>query len=113
MTRSGLKQNGISMKPKLSSRLVPLFPDLEPLNDLLRTPPRTTEDRLLHIQALGRRIESYIRFMGAVASMGGSSGEAKELAVTIFHERLAELERPLGRIPEKLQRFSAKRTRRA
>jgi hypothetical protein len=112
MTRSGLKQNGISLKPKLSSRLVPLFPDLEPLNDLLRTPPRTTEDRLLHIQALGRRIERYIRFMGAVASMGGSSGEAKELAVTIFHECLAELERPLGRIPEKLQRRVAKRTRR-
>jgi hypothetical protein len=103
MTRSGFENHGVSMKPKVSSRLAPLFPDLEPLNDLLRTPPRTTEDRLLHIQALGRRIEGYIRFMSAVASMGGSSMEAKEVAIAVFHQRLAALEPPLARIPEKLQ----------
>ena len=90
------------MKPKASSRLAPLFPDLEPLNDLLRTPPRTTEDRLLHIAALGRRIQRYIKFMGAVGNMGGSSIEAKNLAVVVFHDCLAALEPQLGNIPKKI-----------
>src|SRR5262245_40712906 len=90
------------MKHKTSSRLVPLFPDLEPLNDLLRTPPRTTEDRLLHIAALGRRIQQYIRFMGAIRNMGGSSIEAKNLAVVVFHDCLAALEPQLGNIPKKI-----------
>jgi hypothetical protein len=110
MTRSGFEQTcKIHMKPKATSRSAPLFPDLEPLNDLLRTPPLSTQDRLLHIQALGRRIDRYIRLMRSVGSMAGSSAEAKELAVAVFHECLAALEPPLGRIPEELQRLSAKR----
>jgi hypothetical protein len=108
MTYSGFKPQSISMKPKVSSRLAPVFPDLEPLNDLLRSPPRTTEDRLLHIAALGRRIERYIRFMESVANMVGSSAEAKEIAVAFFHQRLAALEPALGRIPKKLQDRSTK-----
>jgi len=94
-------------KPRAFARLLPLFPDLEPLNDLLRTPPRTTEDRLLHIEALGRRIESYVRFIGADPGMVGSSVEAKELAIAVFHACLAALEPPLGLIPKKLQRQQA------
>jgi len=90
------------MKPKASSRLAPFFPDLEPLNDLLRTRPRTTEDRLLHIAALGRRIQQYIRFMGAIRNMAGSSVEAKNLAVVVFHDCLANLEPQLGDIPKKM-----------
>ena len=110
MTRSGFEQTcKIHMKPKATSRSAPLFPDLEPLNDLLRTPPLSTEDRLLHIQALARRIDRYIRFMRAVGSMAGSSGEAKNLAVVVFHECLEALEPSLGRIPKKLQRLSEKR----
>ena len=86
--------------------MAPFFPDLEPLNDLLRTPPRTTEDRLLHIEALGRRIESYVRFIGAIPDMVGSSGEAKELGIEAFHACLAALEPPLGRISMNFQRRS-------
>jgi hypothetical protein len=99
------------MKPKTSSRLAPFFPDLEPLNDLLRTPPRTTEDRLLHIAALGRRIQQYIKFMGAIGNLAGSSMEAKELAVVVFHDCLAALEPQLGDIPEKLCCLPARRKR--
>ncbi len=95
------------MKPKVSSRLTHLYPDLEPQNDLLRTPPRTTEDRLLHIAALGRRIQQYIKFMGAIGDMAGSSAEAKELAVVVFHDCLAALEPRLGDIPEEFQCFPA------
>ena len=95
------------MKPKAASRPAPLFPDLEPLNDLLRTPPRTTEDRLLHIAALGRRIQRYIKFMGAVESLGGSSIEAKNLAVGVFHDCLVALEPQLGNIRKKIGRSLA------
>jgi hypothetical protein len=78
---------------------------------LLQDPsmPPSTEDRLSHIQALGRRIDHYIRFMRMVGSMAGSSGEAKNLAVVVFHECLAALEAPLGRIPRRLQRLFDKR----
>jgi hypothetical protein len=44
--------------------------------------------------------------MGAVLSMGNSSAETKELAVTIFHECLATLEPRLGDIPQELRRRS-------
>lgn len=93
------------MKPKSRSRLAPLFPDLEPLNDLLRTPPRTTADRLLHIAALGRRIQQYIKFIEAIRSLAGSSIETKKLAVVVFHDCLAALEPELGDIPEELGCF--------
>jgi len=92
------------MKPKASSRRPPFFPALEPLYDLLRTPPRTTEDRLLHIAALGRRIQQYVRSMRTIGNMAGSSIEAKNLAVIIFHDCLATLEPQLGDIPKKIGR---------
>jgi hypothetical protein len=112
MTRFELEQTSKTLpKARSFARLPPLFPDLEPLNDLLRTTPRTTEDRLLHIEALGRRIASYVRFIGAVPSMAGSSGETKELAIAVFHACLAALEPPLGRIPKKLQRRSPRKAR--
>ena len=95
------------MKPKASSRSIRLFPDLEPLDDLLRTTPQTTADRLLHIAALGQRIQRYIKFIGDIGNMSGSSIEAKELAVVIFHDCLADLEPQLGDIPEELGCYSS------
>jgi len=95
------------MKPKASSRSIRPFPELDPLDDLLRTTPQTTADRLLHIAALGRRIQQYIKFMIAIRNMTGSSSEAKELAVVIFHDCLAALEPQLGDIPEELGCYSS------
>jgi hypothetical protein len=92
------------MKPKAPTRLVKAFPELEPINELLRKPPLTTEDRLMHIQALGQRIEGYIKFMCAVGSLDGSSLELKQTEVAAFYDCLVILEPPLGRIPKKLQR---------
>ena len=88
-------------KPK--SRPPSTFPDLEPLTELLRTPPTTTEERLTHIRALGHKVDTYVRFMCSVNRMSGSSAEVKEKAVAIFYERLLFMEQELGRIQEKLQ----------
>ncbi len=92
------------MKPKSPFRRVQDFPELDPLNNLLRTPPLTTEDRLMHIRALGQRINGYVRFMCAVGTLESCSGEAKQKAVTFFYDCLVTLEPPLGRVPKKLQR---------
>jgi hypothetical protein len=66
-------------------------------------PPCTTEERLLHIEALGKRVHGYVEFMCQVGGMGGTSAEAKERAVVDFYERLTVLERQLGRIHEELR----------
>jgi hypothetical protein len=91
------------MATKTKSRPPSTFPDLEPINELLRTIPTTTEERLTHIRALGQRVRGYVRFMCAVNRLSGSSAEVKEKAVTVFYERLAFAEQELGRIQEKLQ----------
>jgi hypothetical protein len=65
--------------------------------------PSSTEQRLQHMQALGERINGYIQFMGTVATLHGTSGEAKEKAVAAFHERLVALEEQLRRIQENLR----------
>jgi hypothetical protein len=79
------------------------FPDLEPLADLLRTPPLTTEERLTHIRALGRRIQEYIRFMCTVNTLVGSSAEEKHKAVAAFYEALRDSDDRSGRIQDGLR----------
>jgi hypothetical protein len=91
------------MPTKARSRPPAFFPDLEPLADLLRTPPVSTEERLTHIRALGRRIQDYIRFMCAVNKLVGSSAEEKDKAVAAFYEALRDSDDRLGRIHEGLR----------
>jgi hypothetical protein len=67
------------------------------------TPPWTTEERLLRIEAMGQRINGYIRFMCQAGRLNGASAEAKEKAVIAFYERLTVVESELGRIQEDLQ----------
>ena len=76
--------------------------DLDSSNDLLRTIPLNTEDRLAHIQALGHRVGSYVKFMCTVGRMEGSSAESKERAVAVFYDRLYILEQELSRIHDSL-----------
>jgi len=76
--------------------------DLDSSNDLLRTIPLTTEDRLAHIQALGQRVVSYVKFMCMVGRMEGSSIESKDRAVAVFYDRLYILEQELSRIHDSL-----------
>jgi hypothetical protein len=65
-------------------------------------PPLTTEDRLKRIEALGERIAGHVQFMCQVGSLGGSSTEMKERAVTAFYERMIVVESQLGRLREEL-----------
>ncbi len=90
-------------RTKSRSQPEPFFPDLEPLADLLRTPPLTMEERLRHIRALGQRIAGYVRFMSAASHWGGSSAEEKERAVTVFYQQLRAMEQELQRIHESLR----------
>jgi len=72
------------MKPKSPFRRVQDFPELDPLNNLLRTPPLTTEDRQMHIRALGQRIKGYVRFMCAGRHARKLFRGAKQKAVTVL-----------------------------
>jgi hypothetical protein len=91
------------MTTKTKSRSPALRPAAEAPPDPGLTPPWTTEERLQRIQALGQRVEGYVRFICAVGELSGTSAEAKEKAVAVFYERLAILEHQLGRIQEELQ----------
>ena len=66
-------------------------------------PPLTTEERLQRIAALGERVAAYVRFMGEVGGLVGTSGEMKERALTAFYERLAAAESELRRIQDDLR----------
>jgi hypothetical protein len=91
------------MARKTQSRPSPFFPDLDPVAELLRTVPRTTDERLVHIRALGARVAKYVRGIRAAEPANGTSAEAKEKAVAVFYERLASMERQLSRIYEEFQ----------
>ena len=71
--------------------------------DFTTKAPCTTEERLQHILSLGERIQGYIQYMNKVGNMNGTSAEAKERAVVVFHERLVILEQQLNKIQEELQ----------
>ena len=96
---SAARKNSHS-KPNSRSKAAPY--DLDSSNDLLRTTPSTTEDRLAHIQALGQRIVSYVKFMCTVGRLEGSSAESKDRAVAVFYDRLYILEQELARIYDSL-----------
>ena len=66
-------------------------------------PPPTTDERLRDIAAMGQRIHGYVQFMCQIGTLAGTSAEAREKAIAAFHERLAALERQLGRIHDELQ----------
>jgi hypothetical protein len=65
--------------------------------------PCTTAERLLHIEAMGKRVHGYVQFMCQVGALTGTSAEAKKRAVLAFYERLTVLERQLARIQEELR----------
>lgn len=66
-------------------------------------PPLTTEDKLEHIRALGKRVEEHVRFMSKVANLHGVSAEAKTRAVALFYQRLALTESELAEVANNLQ----------
>jgi hypothetical protein len=95
-SRSSAARKNSHTKAKASSH------DLDSSNDMLRTTPLTTEDRLEHIQALGQRVVSYVKFMRTVGRLEGSSAESKDRAVAVFYDRLYLMEQELARIYDSL-----------
>jgi hypothetical protein len=91
------------MARKTASRPSPFFPELDPVAELLRTRPQTTQERLLHIRALGARVAKYVRGIRATDPLNGSSAEAKAKAVAVFYEQLASMEHQLSLIYEEFQ----------
>ena len=90
-------------KTKSSARPVSPPFDGDTHEPLWRTAADTMEERLLGIEALGRRINGYVQFICAARGLNGTSSEAKERAVAAFYERMVVLERQLSRIHEELQ----------
>jgi hypothetical protein len=66
-------------------------------------PLLTMDDRLRAIEATGQRLAGYVQFMCQIGSLSGTSGEAKDRAVTAFYERLLAAEKQLVRIQENLR----------
>ncbi len=91
----------MNVKATPRSTVVRPVPEIPPDTGL--TPPWTTAERLVHIQALGQRVAQHIRFICGASSLNGTSLEAKDRAVAVFYERLRSLEYQLDRIHEDLQ----------
>lgn len=75
----------------------------EPREGYYLTPPNTLDERVHRIEALGQRIDGYVRFMCEIAALNGTSAEAKDRGVTTFYERLVIVESQLRRIHDELR----------
>jgi hypothetical protein len=91
------------MSAKVKTARKPPLIDTFPPIDLGPTILITPEMRREKMCALGVRIEGHIRFMCQADGLAGVSVEAKERALTIFHEHLTWMERELARIGVELQ----------
>jgi hypothetical protein len=85
------------------NRPAPRFPELEPINHLLRSPPMTTEEHLTHVRALGKKIEGYIDSICSAVGPNRASEEVRNKAVRAFYERVHALEQELRRIHDEFQ----------
>ena len=65
--------------------------------------PLILVEQVHRIEAMGKRIDGYIRFMCQIASQSGDSAEVKERAVTAFYEQMIIVERQLGHIHDELR----------
>jgi len=92
----------MTTKPNTSSPTGPVL-QAEARLRASNAPPPTTDERLRDIAAMGQRIHGYVQFMCQIDTLAGTSAEAKQTALVAFHERLAALERQLGRIHDELQ----------
>src|SRR5262245_30990786 len=65
-------------------------------NELPRTPPATTEEFVLHIRLIGKRLDEHVGFMCTAEKLVGTSAEAKCKALSQFYARLHAFEHELG-----------------
>jgi hypothetical protein len=74
-----------------------------PPEDLLARPCVTTEDRLEQIRLLGRKVEEHVKYVARMGALAGTSAEARDRAVMVFHARLVLLEGALARTLDDLR----------
>jgi hypothetical protein len=70
---------------------------------ILQARPCTPEERLHRIQALAGRISGHVQFMCEPGASLGTSGEAKERALSAFYERMVLVEEQLAKIVEQFR----------
>ena len=66
-------------------------------------PPYTLEERLHRIEALGKRMDGYIKYMCEIGTQAGSSNEVKERTVTAFYNQLVLVEAQLAKIHDEVR----------
>jgi hypothetical protein len=91
------------MTAKAKGARLPPPIDIRSSAHLAPTVLTTPETRREQLCALGERVGGHIHFMCQADGLRGVSAEAKERALSTFHERLASLEQELARIREDLQ----------
>ncbi len=87
----------------VQKKLAPHFPELDPIDHLLRIPAVTTQEQQIHVQALGKKIEAYILSICAAGGPNRASGEVRDKAVRAFYECVLAAERELRRIHDDFQ----------
>lgn len=93
----------MATKTKPTKRAITLSSDGKFHDGITLQAPLTMEEHMLRIEALGQRIDGYIRFMCQLATQSGISLEAKERAVHAFYKQMVLVEGQLGRIHNELQ----------
>lgn len=93
----------MAAKAKASSRAAAPAPAVKPKMVSSTPPPLTLDERLHRIQALGQRIDSYVRFMCQINSLTGTSAEVKERGVAAFYEQMVLVEGQLSHIHDELR----------
>ncbi len=81
----------------------PFFPGLDPINELLASPPTTARDYVVHMRILRARIHEHVRFMCGMSKLGGSSPERKKEALAAFYKCLRDSENALSEVRQALQ----------
>jgi len=88
----------------MSVKTKPAPGSVSPSSLVWASPAGTMAERLQRIEAMGRRINSYVEYMCRLTDMtGGASLEARERSVIAFYERLVVAENQLSRIHEALR----------
>lgn len=90
-------------KAKPSTRAAAPIPMEQPYAGPWPVAPSTTQEYLQRIEAMGQRINGYIRFICGAGDLNGTSTEAREKAIAAFYERMVVLERQLGRVRDDLR----------
>jgi hypothetical protein len=87
----------MAAKPKASPR-----PPASADSDSVK-PSMTVEEYLHRIEAMGKRIESYVQYMCQIGGQSSMSAEVRDRAVLAFYQEMIRVESQLARIHDELR----------